>query len=967
MPTPARTARLTAAPLAVFLLLGVGGPLSAQPPGGTPAAAFRGDGPPRLFHVDRAAERRLTLARRSLDAGEVAEAVDLLLLVARGPEDAVLPDGAPVRAAAAGLLGGLTGEAREVYELKAGAGAAATLRVAGLDPAALAATAQYFPATPAGTRAAARLADLLLDRGEFAEAARRFDDLAALPFPPAADRDRWTLKAAVAHLRAGDRAAADERFAAAPGAARSAFAASLGLTEGDGKDADGIAALAGRPGDDGGRAVGPEAWPWAGRLPGRSAATPAVAPPAAVNTVGGPAWTAATTRGLPATLVDGPPAATAALTRAIRVAAGESVWPAARPLLLPGLAAPGGAGAVIFTTPAGVAAADARTGRTLWRSAPLPDSDFFRVAETEEPPILTDRSRGTITAVRNLIEERAYRDAASGSLSSDDRHVYAVRNVDLPKLDPSFVAGRQRGFFIDPSRRPRVNRLAAYERDTGRLAWAVGGWRSWRPAADGGADETSAAFFCGPPLPTPHGLAVVAETGGTLRLLVLDPADGAVRRALPLAVPPLPISEPPRWRVAGLQAAAAAGLWVVPTSAGGAVAVDPRTGSFVWSYRYRESVSVEGGPPVPRRAATDASEDDQPRWADAPPRIAAGRVLLAPRDSEELHCLDLRTGGVNWVRPRGAGRQLAGVLPGTGDGGPVVLVVGDDGVRAVGLDDGKDRWFTPLPGPAGDAVPAGDALLVPLNDDSIAAVRTDGGGVASRLPAGGAAGNLVAAAGRLAAQSPVAVAAFATRAEIDAGLDAALLGDRTDPAALLLRADLRLQGGEVDAALADLAAAATAPADPGGGGGRTATRRGRGARPAGRGAGRRSAAGLRGVRPQVGGGPRGARGAAPRRAGPRAGRRAGELRRPGRGVRRAGGGGGRPGPRRRRRGRPRPPAAAGPVRPVRRGGPGGLCGGGDGGVRGGRPGPGRAGRVRAAVRTADRVRRVGGRRSGRLH
>ena len=314
MPTPARPARLTAAPLAVLLLLAGGELSSAQPPGGTPAALFRGNRPPRLFHVDRAAERRLTLARRSLAAGEVAEAVDLLLLVARGPDDAVLADGTPVRAAAAGLLAGLTGEAREVFVLRVGVEAAAALVVAGLDPAALAATARDFPATPGGTRAAVRLADLLLDRGEFAEAARRFDDLAALPFPPAADRERWTLKAAVAHLRAGDRTAADERFAAVPDAARSAFAASLGLKEGDG-----IAALAGRPGDAVGRDPGPDAWPWAGRLPGRSVASPAVAPPAAVNTVGGPAWTVGTARDLPATAVDGPPAATAARTRAVRV------------------------------------------------------------------------------------------------------------------------------------------------------------------------------------------------------------------------------------------------------------------------------------------------------------------------------------------------------------------------------------------------------------------------------------------------------------------------------------------------------------------------------------------------------------------------------------------------------------------------------------------------------------------------
>ena len=665
MPTPARTARLTAAPLAVLLLLAAGGPSFAQPPGGTPAAMFQGDGPPRLFHVDRAAERRLELARRSLDAGEVAEAVDLLLLVARGPEDAVLADGTPVRAAAAGLLGGLSGEAREVFVLRAGVEAAAALAVAGLDPAALAATARYFPATPAGTRAAARLADLLLDRGEFAEAARRFDDLAALPFPPTADRGRWTLKAAVAHLRAGDRAAADERLEAVPTAARSAFAASLGLGE-----TDGIAALAGRPGGDAGRDPGPDAWPWPGRLPGRSIVSPTVAPPAAVNTVGGPSWAVGTTRELPATEVDGPAAATAGLTRAIRAAAGESVWPAARPLLLPGVAAPGGAGAVIFTTPAGVAAADARTGEPLWRSAPLPDSDFFRVAKTEEPPILTDRNRGTITAVRNLFEERAYRDAASGSLSADDRHVYAVRNVDLPKLDPSFVAGRQRGFFVDPSRRPRVNRLAAYERDTGRLAWSVGGWRSWRPTAEGGADETSAAFFCGPPLPTPHGLAVVTETGGTLRLLVLDPADGAVRRALAAGRP----------AAADVRAAAVAGRRVAGRRRGRAVgrADGRRRGGggrpadrVVRLELPLPGVRRRGGRPAGPAAGGDRRLRGRPTpLGRRPPARSPPAACCSPRGTPK-NCTASTCGPatVNWVRPRGTGRQLAGVLPGTGDGG----------------------------------------------------------------------------------------------------------------------------------------------------------------------------------------------------------------------------------------------------------------------------------------------------------
>ena len=476
-----------------------------------------------------------------------------------------------------------------------------------------------------------------------------------------------------------------------------------------------------------------------------------------------------------------------------------------------------------------------------WESGLAPTSDYYRLTRAEEEPILSDRGRGTVTGVRNLHEERGYRDATSGALSADERHVYAVRNEDLPKLDLTGAFGR--GPFTDPLRRPRANRLVAHDRRTGRARWAVGGAFPGRGAGGGGGDPTAGTFFCGPPLPTGHGLAAIGETGGVLRVFVLDPADGSVRRVLPLAEPPLPQLEPPRWRTAGLGIAAGAGLWVVQTASGGVAALDPRSGGFAWTYRYESTVLVDGGPEVSRRAPSSASEDDQKKWTDRPPQIAAGRVLLTPRDSDELHCLDLATGEPRWVRPRGVGRQVAGVVagviaaadgtapeagtsdagkPDAGEPGPTVLLVGDDGVRGLALADGSERWFTPLPQPAGDAVVAGDLLLVPLSDDTIAALRTRGGGVVNRLPAGGAAGNLIAAGGRLVSQWPTGVAAFRTRDETAAEIEAAFAAGAGDPesraAALLLRAGLRLQSGEEADAVADLIAAAAIDPPAGGAG-----------------------------------------------------------------------------------------------------------------------------------------------------
>ncbi len=438
-----------------------------------------------------------------------------------------------------------------------------------------------------------------------------------------------------------------------------------------------------------------------------------------------------------------------------------------------------------------------------------------------------------MTAARNLHEERGYRDATSGALAADARHVYAVRNQDLPKLilRPGFD-GRIIG-GVNHSRRSRVNRLVAYDRRTGRTVWSAGGRDFLQAVAAGTDPQTADTFFCGPPLPTPHGLAVIAETGGLLRLLILDPDDGTLRRSMPIAVPPLPLYEPPRWRVGGLGVSAAAGLWIVPTAAGGVAAIDPLTGSFDWTYRYTPSVRVEDGPLVPRRAPLSASEDDQTGWADIPPQIVAGRVLLTPRDSEQLHCLDLHTGQPLWVRPRGAGRQIAGVAAGDGSAGDgwagdganpaaaTALLVGDDGVRGLSLADGTERWFTPLPPASGDATYAGGTLMVPLSDDTLATLRPEDGELLNRLPAGGRIGNLIAAGGRLISQTPADVTAFRTRTETAASIEAAFVEGAdaaTVSAALLLRAGFALQEGRDADAVADLIVAAAPPAAVGGSG-----------------------------------------------------------------------------------------------------------------------------------------------------
>ena len=91
------------------------------------------------------------------------------------------------------------------------------------------------------------------------------------------------------------------------------------------------------------------------------------------------------------------------------------------------------------------------------------------------------------------------------------------------------------------------------------------------------------------------------------------------------------------------------------------VAVDVSNRTFLWAYDYARSseeadqaAALNGrlrGFPAGLRGA--ALADGQPRrqragWGDDAPIIAAGRVLLTPRDSDELHCLNLQDGGLLW-------------------------------------------------------------------------------------------------------------------------------------------------------------------------------------------------------------------------------------------------------------------------------------------------------------------------------
>ncbi len=406
---------LAAVSLAAVAFLGPGlrspGAASlAQPPG--PAAALLQDRPnaaEALFFSDRIAARQLELGRRSLAADRIDDAVDFAVLAAGAGADSVLPDGTSVRAAAANLLEQAAAADRRTVELRLGGRAAEALAQAEPgDVQALAEAAVRFPGTAAGGRAAARAADLQLDLGRYHAAARLFDRLAARPSASVEERGRWGMKAAAAHLRAGDRTSALERVTGVAAPQRLAFLRNL-FPQSAIVANDPSAALAALGEGTEKRDAEPLAWEWVGRLPGRALVRPDAPAPAAVNAVGGAAWSANLVDVLPTTGADGPGPEIASTVRRARAQNGESLWPAARPLALrfdperpesgePGLGEPESKDAapwtIVYSTPAGVTAADAATGAVHWESGLMPDSEFYRITRAEEDPIVTDRGAG---------------------------------------------------------------------------------------------------------------------------------------------------------------------------------------------------------------------------------------------------------------------------------------------------------------------------------------------------------------------------------------------------------------------------------------------------------------------------------------------------------------------------------------------------------------------------------------------
>lgn len=438
--------------------------------------------------------------------------------------------------------------------------------------------------------------------------------------------------------------------------------------------------------------------------------------------------------------------------------------------------------AVVIRTLSQLRAFRLSDGKPLWHSA---------MVDPQLAEMLGDVRRGRRPTrlspeLDGWLQQRIWEDVTHGSLSSDGELIFSLQDREGNIRSSPQIAWRQ--MFVARE----FNKLVATEVATGRLRWELGGPRGDYELSGAGA------YFLGPPLPWRGQLFALTDDGIDLRLVVLDPRDGKILWAQTLA-PCDPI-----WsgmaRDTGLSPTVVGECVVCPTGAGSLVAVDPVRRELRWQHAYREPSDRI---PMRRFDFHPPTSGFETSWRQSVLVAARDRVLVAPPDLGELLCLDARDGRLVWKQPRNEGLYLAGV---TEDSNALVVTANE--VRAVQLSDGKPAWpravsISPL---GGHGVLSDAVLHLPLTSGEVVSIETRSGRVLAKtaVAAKELLGNLIAADGRLVSQSASHIAAFPQLREHQQSIANALQQNADNPQALEERGRMNLHLGRRERGLEDL-------------------------------------------------------------------------------------------------------------------------------------------------------------------
>jgi hypothetical protein len=241
------------------------------------------------------------------------------------------------------------------------------------------------------------------------------------------------------------------------------------------------------------------------------------------------------------------------------------------------------------------------------------------------------------------------------------------------------------------------------------------------------------------------------------------------------------------------------GMLVCPTGAGVVIGINLEKNALAWAYQYESSPNMAA---VLRRGDGRLVEQSG-QWIEGSAILADGCVILAPPESNALHCLDLLTGKLRWKRERGDGIYVAGV------DNKLLLIVGLHGLTALNLEDGKPAWPQETLALPHDATPSGRGFFtagkyfLPLSNAEIVSVDMKRAEIVERTRSrsGTVLGNLIAHQGAVLSQNGKFLDCFDQIDVLRESTESRLAKDPDDVEALRTLGELAYNDGQLPRAL----------------------------------------------------------------------------------------------------------------------------------------------------------------------
>lgn len=447
-------------------------------------------------------------------------------------------------------------------------------------------------------------------------------------------------------------------------------------------------------------------------------------------------------------------------------------------------------GKLVCRTFRGIEVVDVKSGRHVWTTGQSASVELLLSSASTDArsvdelmPDISPVFAETVAVDRTggPIGQFLFQNAAHGLISSDQHTVYFLDD------DPVFTLGRtsiRRAGGGNASPRPdstTSNRLKAYRLQTGEPLWQIGGPATREPFAP----ALAGWFFLGAPLPDQGDLFIVAQKENSIRLFCLDPDSGSTRWSQQIAFTEESLDRNLNRRLWSVQLAAAHGVVVCPTTVGWLVGVDRSTGTIIWSHRYSErQPDPATGTPDPFRLNRGqielANEPIGGTWVPSAPIVIGNRVVYAPaepRDESDsttrfLDCVNVFTGERIWSLPREQALHVTGGLGGeviVTSPGSIIILKPDGTVRA-------EIEFSPEDGqPSGRGVLAKKSFWLPLQKRVLLRFDLEKARLADRIeiPAGySPLGNLAFYQGLLVSHAPEGITAWELEETLSSSLAA---------------------------------------------------------------------------------------------------------------------------------------------------------------------------------------------------